>query len=244
MVIGFIQFVHYKYSTFENQKVSMKLQNMMAFDHVVDGNSESPDNIRNPEIVEDTLDGFELLLEENMDFIGWIKIDDTAINYPVVKAYDYDYYLTHDFYGKENKYGCIFVKDIADIQTPGTNFVVYGHNMKNGAMFGSLKEYKNIKYYNKHPYVSFRMQDKSYIYDIVAAFETDALMEDSEEYPYYEFYEAKTQTDFDEFYNFIKEKSFYDTGIDAEYGDRFITLSTCSSKGDDYRFIVVGKLRY
>lgn len=85
---------------------------------------------------------YAALYEMNKDMIGWLNAEGTRIDYPVVRSMDQEYYLHHNFYGDEDKYGCLFVKDIADVDTPGTNFIIYGHNMKDGAMFGELDLYQ------------------------------------------------------------------------------------------------------
>ena len=93
------------------------------------------------------LAGLGGLYEENHDLVGWLSIEGMKIDYPVMQCGDNDYYLNHDFYGEEDKYGCLFVKDIADVNTPADNFVIYGHNMKDGSMFGDLDLYKKEAFY-------------------------------------------------------------------------------------------------
>lgn len=92
------------------------------------------------------LERYADLYEENKDLVGWLSIEDTKIDYPVMQNEDAAYYLHHDFYGQDSKYGCLYVKGQADLNT-GTNFIIYGHNMKDGSMFGELDLYLKESFY-------------------------------------------------------------------------------------------------
>lgn len=188
------------------------------------------------------LDKYTALLEENADLVGWISIKGMKINYPVMQGEDDDYYLHHDFYGKESKYGCLFVKRQADIQA-GTNAIVYGHNMKDGTMFGDLDLYQEKDFYQKHPKISFDTLYEERTYDIIAVFRSQVYDSDDDVFKYYEFYEAETEEEFNFFYRNIKKLSLYDTGVKARFGDTFLTLSTCAYHVEDGRFVVVAKRR-
>lgn len=186
---------------------------------------------------------YAALYEKNKDMAGWLKVEGTRIDYPVVRSMDQEYYLHHNFYGDEDKYGCLFVKDIADVDTPGTNFVIYGHNMKDGAMFGELDLYQKEAFWKEHPSFSFDTLYEERTYEIVAVFFSQIYEKDEEVFKYYEFYEAKTPEEFMTFYENIKELSLYDTKVEASYGDTFVTLSTCAYHVEDGRFVVVAKRR-
>lgn len=181
------------------------------------------------------------LYEKNKDLVGWLKIEGTQIDYPVVRGMDYEYYLHHNFYGDEDKYGCLFVKDIADVDTPGTNFVIYGHNMKDGAMFGELDLYQKEDFWKEHPIFSFDTLYEERSYEIAAVFFSQIYGNEEDVFKYYEFYEAETPEEFTMFYENIKKLSLYDTGVEASYGDTFLTLSTCAYHVDDGRFVVIAK---
>lgn len=182
------------------------------------------------------------LYSENEDVAGWLSIEGTRIDYPVMQCEDDEYYLHHDFYGEESKYGCLYVRNKADLED-GTNFVIYGHNMKDGSMFGDLDLYQQESFYLEHPLISFDTLYEERTYEILAAFPSQVYDEDAEEFKYYQFYEAETEEDFKEFYENIKALSLYDTGVGAEFGDTFLTLSTCAYHVNDGRFVVVGKRR-
>ncbi len=197
----------------------------------------------------DTEQGVPLMLEkyrelygQNSDLAGWLAIEGTAIDYPVMQCDDNEYYLHHDFYGQDSKYGCLYVKDMADFAA-GTNFIIYGHNMKDGSMFGDLDLYQKESFYREHPAISFDTLYEERVYDIVAVFRSQVYKEEEDVFKYYQFYQADTPEEFEYFYTNIKELSLYDTGVTAEYGDRFLTLSTCAYHVEDGRFVVVAKLK-
>lgn len=187
------------------------------------------------------LDKYAGLYEENSDLAGWLSIEGMKINYPVMQCEDDEYYLHHDFYGNEDKYGCLYVRETADVNTPGTNFVIYGHNMRDGSMFGDLDLYKDEDFFKEHSLISFDTLYEERTYEIVAVFLSRVYREDEEVFKYYDFYEADTQEEFQDFYENIKSMSLYDTGVTAEYGDTFITLSTCAYHVEDGRLVVVAK---
>lgn len=187
------------------------------------------------------LDKYAGLYEENSDLAGWLSIEGMKINYPVMQCEDDEYYLHHDFYGNEDKYGCLYVRETADVNTPGTNFVIYGHNMRDGSMFGDLDFYKDEDFFKEHSMISFDTLYEERTYEIVAVFLSRVYKEDEEVFKYYDFYEADTQEEFQDFYENIKSMSLYDTGVTAEYGDTFITLSTCAYHVEDGRLVVVAK---
>lgn len=187
------------------------------------------------------LDKYVGLYEENSDLAGWLSIEGMKINYPVMQCGDDEYYLHHDFYGNEDKYGCLYVRKTADVNTPGTNFVIYGHNMRDGSMFGDLDFYKDEDFFKEHSLISFDTLYEERTYEIVAVFLSRVYREDEEVFKYYDFYEADTQEEFQDFYENIKSMSLYDTGVTAEYGDTFITLSTCAYHVEDGRLVVVAK---
>lgn len=180
------------------------------------------------------------LYSENEDVAGWLSVEGTRIDYPVMQCEDDEFYLHHDFDGQESKYGSLYVRERADLDA-GTNFVIYGHNMKDGSMFGDLDLYEQERFYLEHPLISFDTLYEERTYEIVAAFPSQVYDEDAEEFKYYQFYEAETEEEFNEFYENIKALSLYDTGVTAAYGDTFLTLSTCAYHVDDGRFVVVGR---
>ncbi|MCM1254102.1 MAG: class B sortase [Clostridium sp.] len=187
------------------------------------------------------LDKFAELYPVNHEMVGWLSIPDTVIDYPVMQCEDNEYYLHHNFYGEEDKYGCLFVKDIADVDTPGTNFIIYGHNMKDGSMFGMLDEYGNKAFYDEHATLEFDTLYEERTYEIMAVFRSQVYQEDEDVFKYYQFYQADTEEEFNRFYENVMTASLYETGVTAAYGDTFLMLSTCAYHEEDGRLVVVAK---
>ncbi len=188
------------------------------------------------------LEQYAKLYEKNKDLEGWLSIEGMKIDYPVMQNEDNTYYLHHDFYGEDSKYGCLYVKEQADLDA-GTNFIIYGHNMKDGSMFGDLDLYLKESFYKEHPVISFDTLYEERTYDIIAVFRSQVYRADDEVFKYYQFYEADTQEEFEDFYDNIKKLSLYDTGVEAAFGDTFLTLSTCAYHVPDGRLVVVAKRR-
>ena len=176
----------------------------------------------------------------NKDLIGWINIPDTVIDYPVVQAEDGEFYLTHDFYGEENVNGQIILDKLCDPYTPSYNLVVSGHHMKNGSMFGGLPQYRTKSYWAKHPFLEFDSLMERKIYVIFACFYSADYDEDETGFRYNAIIDYKI--DADRWLEEIEENQLYDTEIEREFGDEFITLTTCDrARHRNGRFVVVGR---
>jgi len=113
--------------------------------------------------------------------------------------------------------------------------------MKSGAMFGTLMNYKDQTYCEQHKEMLLYTADGERKYEVIAAFRSKVYLTTDKVFKYYKFFQANTEDEFNNFYNNIKKMSLYDTGVTAEFGDRFITLSTCTSYTDNGRFVVVAK---
>lgn len=215
--------------------------------------SEEPETKTETEVQEETetesetettlimLPEYEVFYERNPEIVGWLTIEDTPIDYPVLQNEDSNYYLHRDFDGNEDKYGSLFVKAIADINTPGTNIVIYGHHMRDGSMFGSLKKYLDEEYLETHRYITFNTLYERRTYEVVSVFRSQVYEPEQNVFKYYDFYQANNEAEFDYFYDHIKELSVYDIPTQAEYGDTFITLSTCAYHVENGRLVVVAK---
>lgn len=200
-------------------------------------NNPTKTPVQKPEILEQ----YQALYKENQDLIGWLSITDTNIDYPVLQCNDNEYYLHHNFYREEDKYGCLFVKDIADVNTPATNFIIYGHNMKDGSMFGNLDQYQEQTFYQEHPFIQFNTLYERRTYQVLAVFYSQVYQEDADVFKYYQFYQADTEAEFLDFYENIMASSLIVSDVTAKFGDTFLTLSTCAYHVDDGRFVVVAK---
>ena len=179
---------------------------------------------------------------ENNDLVGWIKIAGTEIDYPVLKKTDdNEYYLNHAFDQKEDKNGSIYMDCRSDIVNPTTNTIIYGHNMSSGLMFGHLKDYLDESFYKEHKMISFDTLYEKRQYEIVAVCLSEVIKDDSEGYRYYNFIQAKTKAEWDEFYNEVSARNVYGTTVDLKATDQILTLSTCNKYIPDGRLFIVAK---
>lgn len=198
------------------------------------GISGSAEEEKEPEILSEYLP----LYEANNDFVGWIQIEDTKINYPVMQSPDDpDFYLKHNFDKEYDVYGVPYMQAACDLLT-SDNLIIHGHTMNNGSMFTNLKKYKKESFYREHKYIRFDTKYSYGTYEIVAAFATTA---NNGGYEYYSFIEAADEADFDAFIAACKELTPYEIEATAQYGDRLITLSTCEYTHKNGRMVVVAK---
>jgi sortase B len=189
----------------------------------------------------EVLDEYKNLLNKNQKLIGWVKIDDTNIDYPVMQTTDNEYYLDHNLNQEYDKNGSIFMDKDCDVIKPSTNFILYGHHMKSGQMFGGLDKYQDKSYAEKHPYISFDTIYEHGTYQVMYVFRSKVYSEEDVNFKYYQFIDALSETEFDSNMQEMAAMSLYDTGVTAQYGDRLLTLSTCDYQEKNGRFVVVAK---
>jgi SrtB family sortase len=196
------------------------------------------------------LDSASQLLEINSDTVGWVQIDGTNIAMPVVQRKTSDgnsYYLTHAFDGSTNKAGTIFLDYRATLNASerSDNLVLYGHNQRDKTMFGDLAYYKHdLEYYKEHPTVTFCSNYIADTYKIIACFVTEvepSQTRDGVVFDYHNYIDLDSYDRYNEFITNVMERSQIITGVDVEYGDSFLTLSTCSNEFEPSRFVVIAR---
>lgn len=187
------------------------------------------------EVAELSAIDLDALREVNGDVLGWIAIPGTEIAYPLVQGEDNRFYLNHNWKAESNSGGSIYLectnrRDMSDFHT-----IIYGHQMRNGSMFGSLKYYKDIDFWQEHPSIYIALDNGIYRYDIFSAqeagvrsvvYRTDKVESELQE----------------EFLQFCTENSVIDTGLIPKGDDRIVTLSTCTGRGYANRWVVHGML--
>ena len=187
----------------------------------------------------------DALYKKNHDLIGWIKIKNTRVNYPVMQTKnDPEYYLRRNFEKEYSISGTPFLAAESDIEMPTLNWVVYGHNMKDGSMFEDILKYGKQKFYKKHKTFVFDTVNRKGTWQVIAAGRTQIYSKDYKGFKYYNFSGMTSREDFEKYIDGVLELSEINTGKTAEYGDQLLTLSTCSyhlDGSDDGRFIVVAK---
>jgi sortase B len=180
-------------------------------------------------------DRYGALFEQNPDMIGWIRIEETTVDYPVMQAADRPgFYLSHDFEKRYSDYGVPYVAEGCMIDPQSDNITIFGHHMKSGRMFGALEGYKSKAFYLEHPIIRFDTRAGFGAYEVIAAFRTNPA-----DFPYNTFIDAADSAAFDGYVQRCKALSFYDTGKTAAYGDRLISLSTCEYSRTDSRLVIV-----
>ena len=187
------------------------------------------------------LEEYETLYNKNRRLIGWLKIEDTNIDYPVLQTTDNIYYLDHNFEQEYDKNGSLFLDAACDIVHRNTNLIIYGHHMRSGKMFGNLNKYSSESYYKEHPYIQFDTIYEKGTYQVMYVFRSKIYNEDEIVFKYYQFFDAVSEKEFDSNMQEMAAISLYDTGVRAGFGDELLTLSTCDNSEADGRFVVVAK---
>jgi len=183
---------------------------------------------------------YAAVYEQNNDFVGWLYIEGTNINYPVMQTPEEpNYYLKRAFDRSYSDYGVPYVQENCALGI-SDNIVIYGHNMSNGSMFADLCRYEKKSFWQEHPIIHFDTLSGYGEYEIVTVFKTVAYSQEG--FKYYHFVDAENEADFDVFLAQCRELELYDTGVDAEYGDQLITLSTCEYSRKNGRMVIVAKL--
>lgn len=210
-------------------------------------NNENIDDLIDEVFIEDSNENennidWDYLRSINEDIIGWIEIENTNINYPVLQGTDNEYYMTHNYKKEKSKKGSIFLTKDYDWNIPSTNLLIYGHNLRNGTMFEELLEYENEEFYKEHPIIRFTTAEEDAEYVIISVFKSRVYYKyEKNVFRYYYFVNAKTQEEYNEFIGNAKKASLYNIEETAVFGDQLITLSTCSYHTEDGRFVVVGR---
>ncbi len=187
---------------------------------------------------------FKELMKNNSDIKAWMKIEGTNINNPVYQTTNNDYYIDHDMNKQSSRYGALFIDKDAAITATGNskNVVVYGHHMRDGTMFGTLKKYTDINFYKQHPVIDFTTLYLDADYKVFAVFITNTKPEqDNGEVFNYRYPEFASEEDFLSFVNNVKVRSIIDTGVEVDAQDELLTLSTCTYEFDDARLVVMAR---
>lgn len=182
--------------------------------------------------------------ERNADIGGWLTVEKTRIDCPVMYTpEDEEKYIYADFDGNFKIAGSFFIDDGCSLDPESDNIIIYGHNMKDGSMFGSLKSYQYESYWKEHPVIKFSTLYEEREYEVISAFYDRVYYKDETCFKFYQFIDAEDEDHFNEVIAQFKAKAMYDTGVTAEYGDRLITLVTCSFHVDNGRFVVVARAK-
>lgn len=182
---------------------------------------------------------YRSLQAENPDFAGWVRIEGTRIDYPVMYTPGRpEYYLRLDFQKRRSSYGTPFLDDSCRLEEPKTNLLLYGHHMRNGSMFADLQNYTKQEYFKEHPYVQFDLVDQAGSYEIAAVVKVDAS---SDRTPWQQLLFPEKEGDFEQAWQVFCEQRFYDTGVELTAEDELLALVTCEYTQKDGRLMVIAR---
>ena len=180
--------------------------------------------------------------EENEDTVGWITIEGTKIDYPVMYTpQDPEKYLHLGFDQKYSFAGLPFIDANCSLDPESDNLIIYAHNMLDGSMFRSLMKYEQKSYWQQHPRVKLGLWDEEREYEVLAAFRDRVYYKTENCFKFYKFIDAESEDSYREAIDYYKTHACYDTGVTAQPGDRLITLVTCAYHTDNGRFVVVAR---
>lgn len=212
----------------EQEEIFEELENIVTTNETNEEKEQQEDNVN-----------LNKLYKINNDIVGWLKIENTNINYPVMQTKDRpDYYLRKNFYKEYSVFGTPYIDENCDIEN-GNNLIIYGHHINGNKMFGELENYKNEEYYNKHKFIKFYTLNEKAEYEIISVFKTTVYNDKG--FKYYQYYNLEDEREFETFINKCKELSLYDTQKIAKYGDKLLTLSTCEYSQNNGRLVVVAR---
>ena len=213
---------------------------------------ENPENTTNENQFTDILEkeegnlssentyNLENIAKINSDIIGWIKIEGTNINYPIMQ--NGDYYLHKDIYKNYSSHGTPYLAFYCDVKK-SANLIIYGHHMQDNTMFSQLEKYKNYNFFLNHKYIKFyTIEDGRTIentYEVMIAFKTIAYSDAG--FRYYSYTDFQNYEDYEEFVENCRNLEFYYTGVVGTHQDKYITLSTCEYSQKNGRMVVVAK---
>lgn len=220
---------HYRQIAREEQKLKE-----LAAEHIAPL-SVAPTS-REPVILEQYRD----LYARNSDMVGWIKIEGTVIDYPVMHTAD-DFYLDHDFDKNSARSGVPYIDKRCTVEPFGTNTIIYGHHMRQGTMFASLERYEDEEFLKEHPIIRFDTLYEQQQFEIIAVFKSRIYRKRDQVFKHYNFLNAESESDFERYIDNIKALSLHDTGRSAIYGDQLLTLSTCAYHAKYGQFVVVAR---
>ncbi len=177
----------------------------------------------------------EALQAVNPDVVGWIYLPDSEINYPIMQGEDNEFYLERTWEKEPNHVGSIFLECKNDADFSDFNTIIYGHNMRNGSMFASIRKFEDPKYLEQHPYIYIVTEEGVFRYEVYSSYKAPI---DSPAYGL-SFNQKETR---EEFFLYALEHSVKDTGVIPQLSDRIVTLSTCTGNGYDSRWVVHARL--
>lgn len=223
----------------ENEKVYSELHNHIQNESEITEENNNEEPAENNSLIK----VIKELQQENQEIKGWIQIENTNINYPLLQTTNNDYYLTHDYKKEKNKYGSICINSECDINNESSNVIIYGHTMRQDSqMFGDLQQYKNKTFYEEHPIIKITTNEEEKQYEIIYVFKSRIYYQDETNvFRYYNYKNFENENQFNEYIYNCQKIKLYNTGKTATYGEQLISLVTCEYSQENGRMVVVAK---
>jgi len=183
------------------------------------------------------------LQQENSDVKGWIRIEGTNINYPLLQGTDNEFYVTHNYKKENSRFGSIFINCNSNIEDVNSNIIIYGHDMQNDTqMFADMLKYKEKEFYEAHPVIRIITEKTDTEYEIIHVFKSRVFYEnETNVFRYYHYYNLDSEEIYSEYLRNCKEIELYNTEVIANYGDQLLTLITCEYSQENGRFVIIAR---
>ncbi|MDY3014606.1 MAG: class B sortase [Evtepia sp.] len=244
--ISFFMILSQFFEAKREQEAFEELSNIIPY-HYIDEESATDKGdlpLKNPDNATENGDSpvnpYAELAQRNPDFAAWLQMPGTNVNYPVMFTPDKpEYYLRRAFDRSASISGTPFIG--ADASLDSDCFIIYGHKMKNGSMFGTLEYYTGPEFWSQQKYFTLDTVDEQRIYEIFAVVKTKILAADTLDFQYYRYTGALSDSKFSELTEWLRGQSLYDTKINPVYGEQILILSTCSYHTENGRLIVAAR---
>ena len=235
-----------KEEAFKEEKSEMKTH---AADHMVvfpDADVSMKDREKqdapSAESWPEKLPQYQEMSDKYPELYGWLQIPETQIDMPVMRPEeDREFYLHHDFTGAESSEGALFVDQESSSYPQDDNIVIYGHNMKNGHVFGMLNMYSDMDFYQAHREIYFDTLYETGVYEVVAVLRTRILNENEAGFRYYQFFNYQNEGEFQKCLEFVEQNRIFETGGTLQFGDHVLMLSTCEYSQENGRLVIVAR---
>lgn len=241
IVIAVIFIIDYEIKIVNEDKEIEKLQTVENSEDIDIKKAEQQQENNNKKVI---LSKFQKLYQENSDLAGWIKIEDSKINYPVMQNADDALFYEHRNWNKEYSISGLPFIDKRCVIENSNNLIIYGHRMKNGTMFSELGQYQNETFYKEHRIIKFDTLYEKREYKIIGVFLSKVYYDEEvpdDAFEFYNYTNLNSEEDFEKYIENVKENCLYDISENAEYGDELITLVTCNYHTNNGRLVVVAK---
>ena len=235
LIIVFIAGISYMiYDMLKNKKDVQDYQNILE--------NITVDETQVTEVKSERILQLEELQKTNSEIIGWLEIEGTNVNYPVLQSANNDFYLNHNYKKESSWAGSLFLDKDFDMVNGSSNYLIYGHRNRQGLMFETLLRYASEDFYKQHKKIKFTTIKEEATYEILAVFYSRVYYKSEQNvFRYYYFIDAKNEQEYNDFVKNAKTASIYDTGVTAKYEEQLLTLSTCEYSQNNGRFVVVAK---